>query len=163
MIKKLFFTSIFLLNLLLLNACSSSDPIDPGIDNDFSQDFSDLIYVSPNNQYVVFPAEIKNYLNDKAQRYMPTDQEAQQAMEIVLEFVKANEALRDPQNYKFQLFGHKNNNQEKIIHFNAFCSADKFDWQKNPVLVLDGGNCYFNLKFNLDLGEIFDVYVNGVA
>ena len=65
--------------------------------------------------------------------------------------------------YKFQYVAAINNNCEKEVWVNGFCKTWDTDWKKEILLVHDGGNCYFNLKFNLSTKECFEVAVNGYA
>lgn len=63
--------------------------------------------------------------------------------------------------YKFQYWGEIQNNK-RIIIVNAFC-ANFDDWKTQRVFVLDGGDCFFNLKYDIDAGTFFDLQVNGEA
>ena len=49
---------------------------------------------------------------------------------------------------------------KKIIYANFFCS-DEPDWKENFVLVVDGGACSFQFKFDPNTGEFFQLQVNG--
>ena len=56
-------------------------------------------------------------------------------------------------------------NKEKIIYINCFCYimdlyADQ--WKTELIMVDDGGNCYFNVKANLDKNEYYELMVNGL-
>jgi hypothetical protein len=66
-------------------------------------------------------------------------------------------------NYRFQLIAATNIDGEKIVWVNAFCNTSIFNWKDKPVVVYDGGSCYFNLKINVTKRTYFDLYVNGVA
>ncbi len=53
---------------------------------------------------------------------------------------------------------------EKEIWINFFCKQNEnFDWRKEPIVVADGGSCYFNLKVNLTKEEYYNLRINGVA
>lgn len=51
---------------------------------------------------------------------------------------------------------------KKVIYANFFCS-DQPDWKENFVLVMDGGACYFQFKFDPNTGKFFQLEVNGEA
>jgi hypothetical protein len=53
--------------------------------------------------------------------------------------------------------------QKRIIYANYFCDPIETDWRKDFVFVLDGGDCFFQFKYDADSGEFFDLQVNGVA
>lgn len=52
---------------------------------------------------------------------------------------------------------------KKIIYANYFCDSVETDWRKDFVFVLDGGDCFFQFKYDVDGTEFFDLQVNGVA
>jgi hypothetical protein len=68
----------------------------------------------------------------------------------------------DLNKYKRQYIAVINKNGEKEVWVNCFCQYDE-TWTRNVVVVLDGGNCYFNLKINLSKNKYYDFYVNGMA
>ncbi|MGB5981636.1 MAG: hypothetical protein WBG46_05785 [Nonlabens sp.] len=57
-----------------------------------------------------------------------------------------------------------NKNGDKEVWINFFCD-DTFDhnWKVEPVIVLDGGNCYFSLKVNVSKKTYSDLSNNGYA
>ncbi len=63
--------------------------------------------------------------------------------------------------YKFQYWGEMENGK-RVITINAFCAAFD-DWKTQRVFVLDGGDCFFNLQYDVDSGTFFDLQVNGEA
>jgi hypothetical protein len=77
---------------------------------------------------------------------------------------KDNFVIKGFQYYKRQYVPYINPNGEKAVWINCFCSShDNSDWRKELVFVLDGGNCYFNLKINLKTRKYYDLMVNGDA
>lgn len=66
-------------------------------------------------------------------------------------------------NYKRQLIPVINEKGEKEVWVNCFCDGGETYWQKEIVLVEDGGNCFFNLKINLFTKKYYGLMVNGVA
>ncbi|MDE3254991.1 MAG: hypothetical protein KGN97_03350 [Bacteroidota bacterium] len=63
--------------------------------------------------------------------------------------------------YKRQYMASINSKGEKEVWINCFCR----EWDKlsrtSPVMVKDGGSCYFNLKVNLTTGQYYELLVNG--
>lgn len=51
----------------------------------------------------------------------------------------------------------------KIVYANFFCDSVGTDWRKDFVFVLDGGDCYFQFKYDPVSKEFFDLQVNGEA
>ena len=71
--------------------------------------------------------------------------------------------IEDLSYYKRQYVPTKNEDGEKIVWVNSFCSADGWDWQNEVLGVDDGGNCYFDLIINLSTGDCYDIQVNGYS
>jgi hypothetical protein len=52
---------------------------------------------------------------------------------------------------------------KRIVYANFFCSNTGRNWRKEFIFVLDGGECFFQFKYDPNSGEFFDLQVNGVA
>jgi hypothetical protein len=44
---------------------------------------------------------------------------------------------------------------------NFFCRPPRADWRHEPVLVDDGGDCFFQLEYDVDAGRFSNLLVNG--
>lgn len=64
--------------------------------------------------------------------------------------------------YKRQYWGALEN-EKRVIVVNLFCDAPHYDWTEQLVFVLDGGDCYFRLKYDVEAGTFFNLIVNGSA
>lgn len=67
--------------------------------------------------------------------------------------------------YKRQYFGIMNEGEREILGF-FFCDAeyDSFhDWQDELVAVMDGGDCFFELWYNVETGTLHGLSVHGEA
>lgn len=53
--------------------------------------------------------------------------------------------------------------EKRVIYANYFCDSVETDWRKDFVFVMDGGDCFFQFKYDVDSAEFFDLQVNGVA
>lgn len=71
--------------------------------------------------------------------------------------------LRHWDTYIFQYQGQEENGR-KYVFVNALCIKDK-RWQLNKqmILVLDGGTCFFNLRYDPDKNQFFNLIINGEA
>lgn len=68
--------------------------------------------------------------------------------------------LRD---YKRQYAGIVEGGRRKI-YANFFCDNAKItDWKTRPVAVEDGGDCFFQIKYDIEAGTFSDLYINGEA
>ena len=54
-------------------------------------------------------------------------------------------------------------NDKRIVYANFFCDTFETDWRKDFIFVMDGGDCYFQFKYDVEGGEFFDLQVNGNA
>jgi len=64
--------------------------------------------------------------------------------------------------YKRQYWG-VFENDKRLIVANFFCDASRDDWHEKVVSVLDGGDCYFRLRYDVDTGSFSNLIVNGSA
>ncbi len=51
----------------------------------------------------------------------------------------------------------------QIIYGNFFCDSLGLDWQETFVVVEDGGDCYFQVEYNVESGFFIKLIVNGVS
>lgn len=68
--------------------------------------------------------------------------------------------------YTFQYQGQQQNGR-KLIFVSGFCSNTPFikdeQLSKRMVLVLDGGTCFFDLKYDPEKKQFYGLYINGKA
>jgi len=69
----------------------------------------------------------------------------------------------DLKRYKRQYIAMINGKGEKEVWINCICDIYTKDWRNGLIIVLDGGNCFFNLKINLTAKKYFELSVNGEA
>lgn len=70
--------------------------------------------------------------------------------------------LIDLKDYKRQYTPTINSKGEKEVEIYCMCNTSDVNWKKEPVIVMDGGKCYFMLKINLATKD-FESSVNGSA
>jgi hypothetical protein len=53
----------------------------------------------------------------------------------------------------------------RVVYANFFCSRSVTDpdWRVSPVIVLDGGACYFQVEYDVETGVFSRLMVNGYA
>jgi len=76
---------------------------------------------------------------------------------------RLNDFVIELNRYKRQYIPVINDKGEKEIWINCFCDTWNTDWKKEIIEVMDGGNCYFQMRINLTEKKYFDFMVNGVA
>ena len=78
--------------------------------------------------------------------------------------LRVEDFMIDIRNYKRQYIAYINSKNEKEVWVNCFCETwDNDVWKFKIVEVRDGGNCYFNLKINLEQKAYFEFCLNGTA
>ncbi|MGB4843674.1 MAG: hypothetical protein WBP16_04360 [Ferruginibacter sp.] len=69
-------------------------------------------------------------------------------------------SLMNIKNHKRQYIAVINQENEKEVWVNCFCSSYFPNWRTQIAKVLGGGKCYFNLKMNLTKGFYYHLMVN---
>lgn len=67
-----------------------------------------------------------------------------------------------PEKYRRQYFGFVRGGQRKL-YANFFCDSFGVDWKKQMVLVFDGGDCFFQVTYDLSTSTFSDLGLNGYA
>lgn len=70
--------------------------------------------------------------------------------------------LRGLSTYKRQYVGLLLKDQP-VIFANFFCDTHDINWQQRWVQVMDGGSCYFEIKYDVQAGTFSDLLINGEA
>jgi hypothetical protein len=61
-----------------------------------------------------------------------------------------------------QYAGIEQDGQRKIL-INGFCDSMNLNWYRSPMIVMDGGDCFFNAEYDVETDEIESFYFNGDA
>lgn len=64
--------------------------------------------------------------------------------------------------YTRQYFGYLTNDGERVIYASFFCDVPVEELTVG-LGVADGGDCFFQIHYNIDTDEYFDLHVNGEA
>lgn len=51
----------------------------------------------------------------------------------------------------------------RLVYASFFCDTGGEEWRREPLFVLDGGDCFFQLTFDVERGTYGDLTVNGEA
>ena len=65
--------------------------------------------------------------------------------------------------YTFQYQGQHTPLGRRYVYINAFCDLPKNHPSDTWVLVLDGGACFFQAKYDPESKQLYDVSVNGIG
>ncbi|QEE50462.1 hypothetical protein FUA48_13025 [Flavobacterium alkalisoli] len=124
----------------------------------------------------IFPAEYEDLLPPN--RFTPSHEQVITAEKVLktklekLNYLLTNQSSspvihKNLNKYLRQYFGYINEKGQHILLINCFWKnadqSDKKYWLNGRISVLDGGSFYWNVKYNLDTGELFDLEVNGYA
>jgi hypothetical protein len=120
---------------------------------------------------VIFPVEKKLYgfgFAPASQSWMPSEDDVRLAEKQLPSFLKES-AVQSPEglviakhlsSYKRQYAGILTGGQ-KLIFFNLFCNAFDTDWTQQPVVVEDGGSCFFQVQFSMKTRSFSNLQING--
>ena len=64
--------------------------------------------------------------------------------------------------YKRQYVGVRSKGR-RAVFANFFCNAWRHDWRTEPVVVHDGGDCYFTVEYDVEKGTFSNLMINGEA
>ncbi|MXV51331.1 hypothetical protein GS399_10155 [Pedobacter sp. HMF7647] len=120
----------------------------------------------------IFPASSLDM--DPGKRFTPNKEEINRAetnLNSDLKDLNKNKPNQSPatviheklRKYKRQYFGYTDQNGNRILLINCFWSKIKeFNerWLNEKIVVFDGGSYFWQIKFNLDTNELFELYVN---
>ncbi|MDB5150455.1 MAG: hypothetical protein JWQ57_4475 [Mucilaginibacter sp.] len=72
--------------------------------------------------------------------------------------------IHNTDKYYKQVVAAENEKGEKEVYLNCLCSLNnKSDWKMYLIRVMDGGNCYFQVRMNLKTEKVIYFSVNGLA
>ncbi len=101
--------------------------------------------------------------------WTPTDNQVQELEALLPRYLNSHPPINDKPvgnffEYGRQYFGVTRNNR-RLIYLNAFCNPSKFGrrWEKEIILVMDGGSCYFQVYFDPAKKEFIALHYNGQA
>ena len=93
-------------------------------------------------------------LEEQLATYLPQQQHAFDSLQAPIE-----ERLPT---YKRQYWGLLKDGK-RVVFANFFCNALHYDWLHQQVVVEDGGDCYFQIRYDVKTGTLSDLHVNGSA
>ncbi|MBL8016555.1 MAG: hypothetical protein JNK43_04735 [Ignavibacteria bacterium] len=129
--------------------------------------------LKPNSVILPIPSSVLWTCGKNSKAYDPGEDDIKAAEEILRAcFTKEVSGTYNPffgrklENYYRQFAGAVLENGDKVIWINCFCYVDNDyfrKWKEDFIMVDDGGNCFFNVKVNLNTSGYFDLMVNGNA
>jgi hypothetical protein len=107
---------------------------------------------------------------DAKSTWVPADTDIQELESMIPGYVHSNSPNnRKPigalETYRRQYIGITQNGKE-IIYLNAFCETswdDDSRWKTKELIFLDGGPCFFQIKYDPESKTILEFNVNGEA
>jgi hypothetical protein len=153
-------------------ACAVLIPLSGCSRGSASPDNSGMVIQTDQFTGVIFHAE--QFGQDAAKKgtfWTPKKSDVLEAEEKLTPFLQS--ALKDPEeresilkhfkSYKRQYVGRVIQGKKEIF-INFFCdSYHAPEWTSRPVLVLDGGACFFQVHFSMEKKTFFDLQVNGMG
>ena len=128
---------------------------------------------SMNTSRVIFAAEeaerIGHIFTQEAPFWTPTDDQVKELESLLPKYLKSHPPIDDKPVGDFLEYGRQyfgvTKNDRRLIYLNAFCKPSRFGprWQKEIILVIDGGSCYFQVYFDPNKKEFIGLHYNGQA
>lgn len=105
--------------------------------------------------------------NDINEFWLPTEQDVAALEAALPDYLTANDEMFENlpvlwerlSKYKRQYVGYLENGQ-RVIYVNYFYNPPDNNWKKEFILVMDGGDSYFNLRFQVETGQFYGLEVN---
>jgi hypothetical protein len=120
---------------------------------------------------VIFPAnseEMPGLYPPGASYWTPSESDVIAAEDGLIPFLgkskdpKAPEILKQIGSYKRQYRGIVLGGRKQIF-IRFFCEISSEDWTSREMVVLDGGSCFFNLRFSPATKTFSNLWINGEA
>ena len=160
------FTFVILLLLTIFSCFGQQNLLSGKVDH----------YKTANFDSAIFPADYIDLI--PGVRFTPTREEVDKAeIALAINIKKLNKNLinqtetpfihKKLYKYKRQYFGYIDNDGSRILLINFFWSKERYSnsnnslWLKERILVFDGGSYYWNIRFDLNKNELFDLDING--
>ena len=114
--------------------------------------------------------EIASWLGGSGGFWTPSADDIFKLEEGLAEYLSQNSSYfyRQPpvwerlDEYQRQYIGLERGGRQ-IIYGNFFCNNLGMDWRKKLVIVDDGGDCYFQVEYDVEDGAFIKLLVNGVS
>lgn len=124
-------------------------------------------------QGVIFPADTKTpselqLYPESATFWTPTESDIDVAERALPTFLKqsrdprAREVLKQLDSYKRQYRGVILRGRKQIF-IRFFCETSSDSWMKEETVVMDGGSCFFSLRFSPTTKAFSELWINGEA
>ena len=177
-LKPILQQSIAILFLAVLTACSTSlegtasteiPPTAANLNIDNREDMA-----TPDLDWVIFTREqaeemgLGSWLVESAGFWTPSENDIIILEESIAVYLSEKSFLfygEPPEGeqlaaYQRQFIGIEHDGS-RIIYGNYFCNSLGIDWRQKIVSVDDGGDCYFQVKYDVDSGMFTMLMVNG--
>lgn len=168
--------SIKVLFLAALVACNA--PLEGNRSTEIPQTATKLNFDSPkvtvDQDWVIITKEqaeevgLGSWLVESDGFWTPSENDILILEEKIAEYLSQNSTLFNRQQpvwerlaeYQSQFIGLKRNGSH-IIYGNYFCNNLGINWSQELVIVDDGGDCYFQVEYNVERGMFTMLMVNG--
>jgi hypothetical protein len=169
---RLILSALLLINMIACSILSGEKPL---ADNPQIEPLQRSPVMDDQN-WVVFTEEqaeemeLASWLLDSDGFWTPSVDDIQNIEEKIVEYLNQNssEFHRQPPvwerlyEYRRQYIGVERGSR-KIIYGNYFCNSGGVNWQQEFVIVIDGGECFFQIEYDVESELFIKLLVNGEA
>ena len=95
--------------------------------------------------------------------WRPSRATIEKAEPVILEYIKDSdqEIFEHLDQYRCQYFGIIVDGRKRIYCNFFWYTENKKDWRTRPIVVMDGGNWYFQLEYDVETDRCLNFAVNG--
>jgi hypothetical protein len=120
--------------------------------------------------------EHEEYFGEKYELWIPTDDDIQEALDVIIRFLKDSESdeklavyfraeikkiLQNLSAYQVQFVGIVYNDR-RYIHCNFIHIKSRFkDWKERLIVAVAGGFWYWYINYDVELKKVIKLYING--
>jgi len=174
-VQDTFKLTIGILLLINLAACDALSGDKPPVDTPLTATAENPTVVANQNWMIVTKERaaemgIASWLVESDGFWMPSGDDIIKLEEKIGEYLSQNSGqfYRQPpvwerlDEYQRQYIGLERGDRQ-IIYGNYFCDSGRVDWLQELVIVEDGGDCFFQVEYDVESEMFIKLLVNGEA
>lgn len=106
------------------------------------------------------------FVGERAESIALSSEEKREALDaLTARLEKERPSILDQSsNYRAQFMAARaGKDRHRFLWGNFFCGKARLDWEAELMLVKDGGECYFRFRYDFDLKQVVQLWINGRA
>ncbi len=171
--RRIIIPAISLILLVFFVSCKAPETNHPASDGDTftTPTHQNTPIIDPDQNWVIFTKEqaerkeVASWLVTCDGLWTPSEDNIRQLEDNLPAYLSQQASLFSSssgqlEDYKRQYIGIERTGRQ-IIFGNFFCSYQRFEWQTNLLFVEDGGDCFFQVEYDVANSAFIGIWVNG--